>query len=147
MSNEENLIPVRTAEEARRKGRNGGIASGEARRRKRDNRKIMIDILSASPVLDKQTLVNLHKLGIYGKGKNKDKYDLEMIINAAIAQKAMRGDVKAYRAILETIGEDIRSKLAREGHGFDSSANDGGLTIVYDYGVPGDADAEDDDDD
>lgn len=33
--NEQNLRPVRTKEEARERGRNGGIASGVARRRKK----------------------------------------------------------------------------------------------------------------
>lgn len=35
MANEENLIPIRTKKEAREKGKNGGIKSGEARREKR----------------------------------------------------------------------------------------------------------------
>lgn len=34
MSNEHNLRPVRTKEEARERGRNGGKKSGEARREK-----------------------------------------------------------------------------------------------------------------
>lgn len=35
MANEENLIPIRTEKEAREKGKNGGIKSGEARREKK----------------------------------------------------------------------------------------------------------------
>jgi len=35
MANEENLIPVRSTEEAREKGKKGGIASGKARREKK----------------------------------------------------------------------------------------------------------------
>lgn len=49
--NEKNLIPntERSPEELREMGRKGGIASGRARRRKRDLRKL------ASMLLDKQT--------------------------------------------------------------------------------------------
>ena len=122
----------------------GGIASGEARRRKRDARKIMLEILSAKPELDKGTLANLHKLGIYGKGKGKDTYDIETIINAAIAQKAMRGDVKAYRAMLEAIGEDVRTRLYRESAGKIGADEDGPLTIMYDYGDDDSGDGGDD---
>lgn len=35
MANEKNLIPVRTEKEAREKGKNGGIKSGEVRREKK----------------------------------------------------------------------------------------------------------------
>lgn len=35
MANEENLIPVRSKKEARERGKNGGIKSGEARREKK----------------------------------------------------------------------------------------------------------------
>lgn len=94
----------------------------------------MLEILASKPDLDKATLANLHKLGIYGKGKAKDTYDIEMIINAAIAQKAMRGDVKAYRAMLEAIGEDVRTRLYRESAGKIGADEDGPLTIMYDYG-------------
>ena len=38
MANEQNLTgtPIRSGEEAARKGRNGGVASGKSRREKRD---------------------------------------------------------------------------------------------------------------
>lgn len=41
MANEQNLKPVRTKSEARERGRNGGIKSGESRRQKRTLREIM----------------------------------------------------------------------------------------------------------
>lgn len=47
MANEENLKPVRTKSEARERGRNGGKASGESRRRKADFRKILNLLLTA----------------------------------------------------------------------------------------------------
>lgn len=137
------MIPVRTEEEAREKGRNGGIASGIARRRKRDARKIMLQVLQSMPKLDKKTVNNLHQLGIMGEGSQKNKYDIEIIMAAAIAQKAMKGDVRAFNAILQTIGEDSRSRIIRESLGKEEH-EDGTLKIVYDY--DGSDSAEDDDD-
>ena len=47
MANEgiENLKPVRSKEEARERGRAGGIASGKARREKRDRKQMASDLL------------------------------------------------------------------------------------------------------
>lgn len=104
----ENLIPLteRTKEEQRELRVRGGKASGEARRRKRDARMQMIDIISCMPKLDNSTIKNLKTMGVKGKGKDKDQYTIEQIMQVAIAQKAMKGDVKAYDAIQRTIGED-----------------------------------------
>lgn len=41
----EDLIPVRSGQEAKEKGRNGGIKSGEARRKKRDVRELTKTIM------------------------------------------------------------------------------------------------------
>lgn len=41
MANNENLKPVRTKNEARERGRNGGKKSGEVRRRKADFRRTL----------------------------------------------------------------------------------------------------------
>lgn len=54
MANEQNLIPVQSESEAREKGRQGGIASGKARREKKEMRefaKMVLDEL----VKDKKT--------------------------------------------------------------------------------------------
>ena len=116
MANEQNLIPnsERTPSERRENASKAGKASGASRRRKRDARKIMGEVLKSIPPMDTQTKKNLDKLGIQGTGKNKDKYDLELIATAALMQKAMRGDVKAYRLILEIMGEDARSRAAAD---------------------------------
>mgnify|MGYP001240329708 CR=1 FL=1 len=59
MANNENLKPVRTKNEARERGRNGGKKSGEVRRRKADFRKTLnllltteIDSPEWTPVLE-----------------------------------------------------------------------------------------------
>ena len=47
MANNENLKPVRTKSEARERGRAGGKASGEARRKRADFRKTLNALLTA----------------------------------------------------------------------------------------------------
>ena len=73
----------------------------------------MEGILKAVPTIDNATLKNLQTMGVQGTGKNKDRYDLELIAQTAIMQKAMRGDVKAYRLILEVMGEDAATARER----------------------------------
>ncbi|MBQ9211099.1 MAG: hypothetical protein IJ153_11000 [Clostridia bacterium] len=121
MANDENIkgyqfgsTEKRTAEEQRELKSKGGKASGIARRRKRDARKIMESVLKSKPVMDAETRKVVDRLGIQGSGKNKDQYDLELIATAALMQKAMRGDVKAHRLILEIMGEDAATNRERE---------------------------------
>lgn len=118
MANEENLRPMgrgnRSESEEREMRSKGGRNSGATRRRKRDARKIMEGVLKSKPKLDPETKKVVDRLGILGTGKNKDQYDLELIATAALMQKAMRGDVKAHRLILEIMGEDAASNRERE---------------------------------
>ena len=101
----------------------------------------MLEVLASVPKLDKRTLDNLKQLGVKGSGNGKKSYDLETLAIAAIVQKAMRGDVNAYRAVLETIGEDAKTKALREGLPYQD--DDEGLTIVYDYGDEAEAEKDD----
>ena len=52
MANNENLKPVRTKREARERGRNGGIKSGEARRRTAALRDTMNKLLTMKVEVD-----------------------------------------------------------------------------------------------
>lgn len=143
--NDENLRPLgdgsRTKSREREIQSLGGIKSGEARRRRRDARERMLEVLASVPKLDKRTLDNLKQLGVKGSGNGKKSYDLETLAIAAIVQKAMRGDVNAYRAVLETIGEDAKTKALRDGLPYQD--DDEGLTIVYDYGDEAEAEKDD----
>jgi hypothetical protein len=89
----DNLIPVRTEAEAREKGRNGGIKSGEARRAKK-TMKEMLDYLLEKDITTK-------------KG---DISTLEAIMVSMIA-KASKGDVRAAEFIRDTIGQKPDSTL------------------------------------
>lgn len=50
MNNEKNMGPVRSSDEARERGRNGGIASGKSRRRKKEVRERLKEALNCAVV-------------------------------------------------------------------------------------------------
>lgn len=83
MANEKNLKPVKSKSEARKRGKNGGIKSGEVRQRK----KLLKELLQEA--LDKET-----KTGT-----------LAVDITNALIKKAKKGNVKAYEVIRDTLGQ------------------------------------------
>ena len=91
----ENLRPVRSAEEAREKGKKGGIASGEARRRKADLReaiKIALEAEYKTPEGETQSgaeMLVVSLMTIAGEPKNK---------GAA---------VQAFNTIAKMLGQDV----------------------------------------
>lgn len=82
-----------------RKGRNGGKASGRARRKKRDMRETFREMLD----------MPLHKGGVTSAGTMDDMDGKNMTVGQAIAlaqlRKAMAGDTKAAEFIRDTSGQ------------------------------------------
>ncbi len=107
MANEKNLKPVRTKSEARERGKNGGVKSGIARKRKQELRKT-IEMIMQLPV-DEQTKRILEQLGV----DNKDQ-SVQTAIVVAQAMKAMRGDTKAADYLGKYSSADPRIELERE---------------------------------
>ncbi|WP_246599122.1 hypothetical protein [Sellimonas caecigallum] len=109
MANEQNLKPVRTKSEARERGRNGGKASGAARRRKADFRKTLNMLLTAE-IDSEEWKPILEALGV--------ECTLESALNMAMIKEGLAGNVKAYEAIAKYAGqsdkpdEDIRNREA-----------------------------------
>ena len=96
MANEQNLIPNknRTPEELREITRKGGIASGKARREKRDRHK-RIQELFALAVKDPKLKANLEKMGI-----DVTDADLETAADARVMVELLKkGDYKAWQAM------------------------------------------------
>lgn len=89
MANEQNLRPVRTKKEARERGKNGGIASGEARRAKK-TMKEMLDYLLEKEIENSRTGETVTYR--------------EAILTSCI-KKAIKGDVKAAQFVRDTAGE------------------------------------------
>lgn len=95
-TNPQNLIPQskKSPEERSKIAKMGGIASGEAKRKKKTFREAMEAIL-ASEVLD----------------KNGNKIDLLTSISAKQIEKANKGDTKAFEVIRDTIGQKPVEKV------------------------------------
>ena len=87
MANEQNLIPNsdRTPSELREMARNGGLASGEARRKRKTLKEELLLMLSEGETQQSVTL--------------------------ALIEKAMSGDTKAFEVIRDTIGEKPIDKV------------------------------------
>ena len=101
MAGVDNLVTL-TPEEAREQGRKGGIASGKARRERRQMREtlqLLLDMpMKAGKSVDVEEIKNYAKL----KGKNISVQEAMLI---AQVQKAMRGDTKAAEFIRDTAGQ------------------------------------------
>ena len=103
MANNENLIPFskRSKNEAREWGKKGGKASGAARRKKADFRKTLNALLTAEIDSEEWTPF-LESLGLDST--------VEAAVNAAMIREALSGNVKAYIAIRDTLGQTTKSE-------------------------------------
>lgn len=104
MANNGNLRRL-SPSEAREYGRRGGKASGESRRRKADFRKTLNALLTAE-IDNPEWTPLLEALGLDST--------LESAVNAAIIREALAGDVKAYIAIRDTLGQTTKSEADLE---------------------------------
>lgn len=97
MANPENLKPLTTSK-AREIGRLGGIASGEAKRKKKSCAEIAMRIIQSE--LDPATRAKVEKItGPLGD-------DEDTLYAAALAQvvtKAVKGDLKAFRELQNVV--------------------------------------------
>ena len=85
MAGKENLRPVSSKDEARERGRKGGLASGEARRKRKTLKEELLLMLAEGETQQSVTL--------------------------ALIEKAMSGDTKAFEVIRDTIGEKPVDKV------------------------------------
>jgi hypothetical protein len=107
VANEKNLIPMdqRSSEEARELGRLGGIASGEARRRKRAM-KDAADYYLSLPVKDGRVRGKLMRRGI-----DPNDVDNQMAMIAGLVDAATRGDARAGKLVVDILGEDAKAEI------------------------------------
>lgn len=98
----EDLIPVRSKEEAKARGRNGGLKSGESRRQKKTMREMAKSLMEAS--VSKQMGNVRDTLKRMGIDENDMTYQAAVVVR--LIQKAMvDGDVNAVRVLGELTGE------------------------------------------
>lgn len=101
MAGQENLKFIKSAEEAREKGRAGGIASGKARRRKRAMREAA-DLFLSLPVTDRRKLKKLK-----AKELDEDDIDQQMAMIAGLVEAAQNGDAACANVIVKLLGEAL----------------------------------------
>lgn len=89
MFGEENLTPARSKEEARERGKRGGIASGKARKKKKEFR----DVFQA--LLD----------GKEAYGADEKKITGTEALAMSVFRQALKGDLRAFEIIRDTVGQ------------------------------------------
>ncbi|MDL2253842.1 hypothetical protein LJC49_07200 [Ruminococcaceae bacterium OttesenSCG-928-I18] len=99
MAGKDNLVTP-SAAEARERGRKGGKASGEARRKKKQLRECA-DFLLSLPVSDLRKYNKMTKMGIPVEG-----IDNKMLLVTALMIEGQAGNVAAFKELRELIGED-----------------------------------------
>lgn len=97
------LKPIRTSEEAKERGRNGGIKSGEARKAKKTMRETA-KMLMRTQVYGENNRRNLEQFGVE---KNDQNYQTAIVVR--LVQKALvEGDTSATRLLAELTGDITR---------------------------------------
>ena len=108
MANEQNLVPnsARTPSERRENASKAGVASGKARRRKK-NMKQKMQLLLSLPAADNDQ-VELTAMGV-----DPEDMDNEMVLVKALFLAAAEGNTRAFDRIQDVLGRSIaREELA-----------------------------------
>nr|DAX94034.1 MAG TPA: hypothetical protein [Caudoviricetes sp.] len=106
MANEQNLKKFGSEREPKEAGRRGGVASGEARRRKRDM-KNAAKLLLNMPVVGENTVKNLEMMGFESRDMTN-----QMALMVRVFQKAMQtGDIRAAEFLRDTAGYNPETQL------------------------------------
>jgi hypothetical protein len=112
MANEQNLQKIQSTNEAREKGRNGGIASGKSRRRIKSFKDSVSALLDCSAGIENtneilQQFPELDDIFIDWRS---------VIIYKQIVQ-ALQGNTRAFEALRNTVGEEpAKKKPIAESH-------------------------------
>lgn len=101
MANEKNLIPLnkRTKSEQREYAKMGGKKSGEVRRQRKAFREQM-ELLLSLPVKNEEHKAFMKQLGI-----DEDNMDNQMMLLMSVFNKAMKGDLEAFREIKGVVSD------------------------------------------
>lgn len=107
--NIDNLSIPRSSEEARERGRKGGIKSGEVRRAKKNARQ-MARILLESKVAEPRVKEVLKNMGFADEDVTNQTALLVQFFRNAMS----KGDVSAARLVLETAGYSVTEMMRNE---------------------------------
>jgi hypothetical protein len=101
----ENLI-VPTSEEARKNGRKGGIASGKARREKRDRKQIASELLDLTV-----SGAGIDKIKKFFNMKNVELTAYDTMFLSCMMKAMQKGDANALEKLLKISGEQFTELL------------------------------------
>ena len=102
----ENLKPVRSVEEAREKGRRGGIASGKARREKRDRKQMASDLLDLT-----MQGAGVDKIKKFFGVKDTELNAYQVTVLSCLMKAMQKGDANALEKLLKISGEQFAEVL------------------------------------
>ena len=102
----ENLKPVRSVEEAREKGRRGGIASGKARREKRDRKQMASDLLDLT-----MQGAGVDKIKKFFGMKDIELNAYQVTVLSCLMKAMQKGDANALEKLLKIAGEQFTELL------------------------------------
>lgn len=108
-NNNQNLKPVQSKEEARERGKKGGIASGIARRKKKSLLECARTVLEAD-IPEKQYKNIENMVG----GLKEDENTLFTASVAVMVNKALKGDVHAFNSIKDIVQQIEDQNFTRE---------------------------------
>lgn len=111
MANESNLKPVRSKEEARQRGRKGGVASGKARREKKTIQNILTALCDSKCSDIPQFQKIAAKLGLDGDKSVKELFTLVSTLNALKTAK-----MDDLSKMAELLGEQRELQSESEEH-------------------------------
>lgn len=100
MANEQNLKPVKTKEEARARGHNGGIASGKSKREKKTIQKILSELLDSQIKDNPQFKKLAAKMGIESNKSIKDIFTMVCLLNSV-----KNGNLSDLERLCNLLGE------------------------------------------
>ena len=101
-----NLIPVQSKEEAREKGRKGGIASGKARREKRDRKQMASDLLDLT-----MQGAGVDKIKKFFGVKDTELNAYQVTVLSCLMKAMQKGDANALEKLLKIAGEQFTELL------------------------------------
>ena len=107
-NSKKNLMLVKTSEEARKRGRNGGLKSAEVRKTKKTMRETLENALKIELSKEK-----LEELGADIGLMNGETSVLSAIIASTI-REAINGDTKAIQFVRDSIGEQPKTEVVQE---------------------------------
>jgi hypothetical protein len=108
MAGEQNLTPVQSVEEAREKGRKGGIASGKARREKKEQKKTIacaLELILNAKIPDAMAKKMQAQTGV-------SELDYRTALAYSVISTAIKkGDANALKTIADYTGEKPADNL------------------------------------